>query len=183
MSKIGRKPIDISGINVEIKNQEIRYKGPKSSGAYSLSDSFTPTVTSNELKVVPTKDAQTRLKNRDLNREWGMHRALLSNMLLGSKNEFEKIVEINGLGYKAAQSGDKLVFTLGYSHKIDFLLPKGVTVSLDKTGQKLTLKSANKELLGEVCDKICDLRRPEPYKGTGIKVSTDIIVRKAGKTK
>jgi large subunit ribosomal protein L6 len=183
MSKIGRKPIDISGINVEIKNRNISYKGPKGSGVYSLSDSFTPVVESSKLTLVPTKEAQGGLKARDLNREWGMHRALLSNALLGSRDEFEKIVEINGLGYKAVQSGDKLVFSLGYSHKIDFALPKGVTVSLDKTGQKLALKSANKEMLGEVCDKICDLRRPEPYKGTGIKVSTDVIVRKAGKTK
>lgn len=183
MSKIGRKPIDISGITVEIKGQEVHYKGPKSSGVYFLSGNFVPVIADDMLTLTPSSKAKSNLKQRDMNREWGMHRALLSNELVGAKKEFEKLVEITGLGYKAAQSGNTLVFTLGYSHKIDFPLPKGVAVSLDRTGQKITVQSSDKELLGKVCDKMCALRRPEPYKGTGVKLSTERIIRKAGKTK
>ena len=109
--------------------------------------------------------------------------SLLSNEIVGSRKEFEKLVEIVGLGYKANISGNKIVFTLGYSHKIDFVVPKGVTITADKSGQKLTASSASRELLGQVCSDICALRRPEPYKGTGVKLSTEHIVRKAAKGK
>ena len=87
------------------------------------------------------------------------------------------------LGYKGVVSWCKMVFSLGVSNKIDFELPKGITISVDKTGQKITVSSTNKELLGLVCSKMCELRRPEPYKGTGVKLSTDHIVRKAAKGK
>ncbi len=183
MSKLGRKPIDISGAQVTVKDNQIHYKGAKASGMYSLSNRFNATITDNKLTLVPRADAIIGLKKGDVNQEWGMHRALLANEIVGAKNEFEKIIEIVGLGFKAVQSGSKLVFTLGYSHKIDFELPKGISIAIDKTGQKLTLKSADKGLLGLTCDQICSFRRPEPYKGTGIKVSTDVIFRKVGKTK
>lgn len=181
MSKIGRKPIDISGVTVDVKGQEVHFKGPKSSGAYFLPEMLTATVEGDVLSLTPSKDAS--LKKREINREWGMHRALLSNEIIGSRKEFEKLVEIVGLGYKANVSGNKIVFTLGYSHKIDFDVPKGVTITVDKSGQKLTAASASRELLGQVCSDICALRRPEPYKGTGVKLSTEHIVRKAAKGK
>ncbi len=183
MSKIGRKAINISDVKVEIKGNEIHYKGSKDSGVYYFPDFLEVKTTDNELTILPRENSKNKLKPRDLNREWGLHRALLANAISGARVEFEKLVEITGLGYKAAKSGEKLVFTLGYSHKIDFPLPKGVLVDIDRLGQKLTIKSSNKELLGKVCDKICALRRPEPYKGTGIKLSTEQIIRKAGKTK
>ena len=90
---------------------------------------------------------------------------------------------IKGLGYKAVMSGKKIIFSLGYSHKMDFELPAGIAVTIDKSGQKLSLLSSNKELLGHVCSKIRSLRPPEPYKGTGIRLSTEKILLKAGKTK
>lgn len=181
MSKIGRKPIDISGVTVDVKGQEVHFKGPKSSGVYFLPASLTATVEGDALLLTPSNDASA--KKREINREWGMHRALFSNEIAGSKKEFEKLVEIVGLGYKAQVSGNKIVFTLGYSHKINFEVPKGVTVATDKTGQKLTVSSASRELLGQVCSDMCALRRPEPYKGTGVKLSTEHIVRKAAKGK
>lgn len=112
-----------------------------------------------------------------------MHRALISNEIKGAAEDFVKVVQINGLGFKAALSGSKIVFSLGYSHKIEFDLPKEVALEIDKPGQKLTFKSADKELLGHVCSQIRALRPPEPYKGTGIKLLTEVLVRKAGKTK
>ena len=183
MSKIGRKPIDISNVQVDVKGSEVSYKGANSSGQYFLPELFEAKIAAKKLTLVPNAKMAESLKSRDLNCVWGMHRALLANAIVGSKNEFEKLIEINGLGYKVVQSGVNLVFTLGYSHKIDFKLPKKVSVSIDRSGQKLTVKSSDRELLGKVCDKICSLRRPEPYKGTGIKLSTEHIIRKAGKTK
>ena len=155
MSKIGRKPINVTGIQTDIKGREIHYKGPKSSGVYAMPQYFAVVVKDGLLSVTPRKEEMKHLKQREINQEWGMHRALLANQLMGAKKEFEKIVEIVGLGYKAVKTGDKLVFSLGYSHTIDFVIPKGITVSIDKTGQKLTVSSSDKILLGEVCSKMC----------------------------
>lgn len=181
MSKIGRRPIDISGVAVDVKGQEVHFKGPKSSGVYFLPEVLTAVVEGSSLLLTPSQNGS--LKKREINREWGMHRALLANEIAGARKEFEKLVEIVGLGYKANVSGNKIVFTLGYSHKIDFDVPKNVTITADKTGQKLTVTSADRELLGQVCSDICALRRPEPYKGTGVKLSTEYIFRKAAKGK
>jgi large subunit ribosomal protein L6 len=112
-----------------------------------------------------------------------MHRALLANKVKGAETGFEKKIKIVGLGYKAQLAGKKLTFSLGYSHKIDYELPEGVDVKLDKTGQNLVFSSSNKLLLGDVCSHIRKLRPPEPYKGTGIIVGDEVIIRKAGKTK
>ena len=183
MSKIGRKPIEVSNVKLDMQGNEVHYTGPKAAGVYYLPESLTTKVEGNKLFVLPNESTGKKLKKRELNREWGMHRALLANELIGAQKPFEKQVEIVGLGYKAAQAGDKLIFTLGYSHKIDFPLPKQVAVSIDKTGQKLLLSSTDKELLGLTCSKICDLRPPEPYKGTGIKLAGQQIIRKESKGK
>ncbi len=183
MSKIGRKPIDISGVTVDVKGQEIHFKGPKSSGVYFIPDIFAVVLEGDKLTLIPKSERLSSAKKKDINREWGLHRALLANEIAGSRKEFEKVIDIVGLGYKATVSGDKIIFTLGYSHKIDFPMPKGVSITMNKTGQKLTVVSPNRELLGQVCSKICELRRPEPYKGTGVKLSTDYIVRKTAKGK
>lgn len=183
MSKIGRKPIDVSNLQIDVKGSEVHFKGPKASGVYTLPDQFQASVVDSKLTILPRKEGAKTTRQREINREWGLHRALLSNELTGAQKEFETLVEIVGLGYKGVVSGNKIVFTIGYSHKIDFEIPKGVSVAVDKTGQKLTLTSANKELLGAVCSEICALRRPEPYKGTGIKLANQYIVRKAAKGK
>ncbi|MCL4361132.1 50S ribosomal protein L6 [Candidatus Dependentiae bacterium] len=177
MSKIGRKPINIGNIQVEIKGNEIHYKGKKNSGIYVLPEELTATVEDKSLKIVANKDIA------DINRIWGLHRALISNKLKGSDNPFEKQLKIVGLGFKGALSGNKIQFSLGYSHKIDFELPKDVVVEIDKTGQLLTVKCSDKEVLGHVCSSIRSLRPPEPYKGTGIQYMNEVIIRKAGKTK
>lgn len=177
MSKIGRKPIDIRDVKVEIKGQEVHYTGKQNSGVYILPEALQATVEGNTLMLTVKK------ASRDAFRLWGLHRALLSNAVSGARKEFEKLVEINGLGFKATPTGQNVVFALGYSHKIDFVLPKEVTLAVDKTGQKLTFKSTDRELLGHVCGLVRALRPPEPYKGTGIKLATEVLFRKAGKTK
>jgi len=180
MSKIGRRPIDISKVQVEIKGHEVHYKGPKASGVYELPEELDARVEDKQLFVVPTKEAATK---RDINRIWGLHRALLANALTGAARDFEKGVQIIGLGYKATKSGKGLTLALGYSHKVNFDLPAGVTVDIDKTGQNLTFKSPDKELVGLVCSKLRALRLPEPYKGTGIRLADEVVARKAGKAK
>ena len=180
MSKIGRKPIDLKDTKVEINGQEIKFNGKKATGAFELPTEFTAVVEGSKLYIKPkdTKDI-----SRDEKMLWGMSRALLANKIAGSAQPFEKQIQINGLGFKAALSGKKIDFTLGYSHKISLELPKDVTLEIDKTGQILTFKSPDKEELGAICDRVRSLRPPEPYKGTGVKLSTETIIRKAGKTK
>jgi|ERR1700733_5276577 len=181
MSKIGRKPIDIGSAQVEVKGQEVHYSGKKGNGVYVLPKELTPELNGKALTI--KANDKVRLDARELNRVWGLHRALLANAIKGSQQEFEKVMQINGLGFKAALSGSKVVFSLGYSHKIDFNLPAGVSLEIDKTGQRLVFRSSDKELVGEVCSQVRALRPPEPYKGTGIKLDTEVIARKAGKTK
>jgi len=177
MSKIGRKPIDIQGVKVEVKDHVVSYQGPKASGTYKLPDTLEVEINGDSLKL------ESKERSRDDNRVWGLHRALLFNAIKGAREEFEYKVQIVGLGFKAKQAGSKIEFSLGYSHKIDFDLPKEVSVVIDKSGQNLSFKSANKELLGLVCSQVRALRKPEPYKGTGIKLENEVLFRKAGKTK
>lgn len=179
MSKIGRKPIDIGSAKVEIKGQEVHYTGKKGSGSYMLPEGMKATLDGKMLAL--SFDASH--KTPDTNRVWGLHRALLANRIKGIQQDFEKVLQINGLGFKAALSGNKVVFSLGFSHKIDFILPKDVSLEVDKTGQRLTFRSPDKELMGQVCSQVRALRPPEPYKGTGVKLDTEVIARKAGKTK
>jgi large subunit ribosomal protein L6 len=181
MSKIGRKPISLNGVAVEVKGNDVHYKGPKTSGVYHLSSDITARVEDAHLYLVPAKGIATMQQKqaRNVNREWGLHRALLANELGGAAQEFEKMLEINGLGYKAVVAGSKVVLTLGYSHKIEEDIPAGIYMETDKAGQKVKVRSSDRELLGEFCSKIRALRAPEPYKGKGIKLQTEVIFRKA----
>lgn len=177
MSKIGRRPIKLNTVKIDIQGQDVHYKGQFASGVHSIPVELGTVVTDETLALVPAK------KTKDTNRLWGLHRALLAAKIEGAFKPFEKQVKITGLGFKAVVQGKKVEFSLGYSHKINFDLPEGVTLETDKTGQLLTVKSSNKELMGEVCGKFRRLRPVEPYKGTGIMVAGDILIKKAGKGK
>lgn len=178
MSKIGRQPIALHNVSVEIKGQQVHFKGPKNSGVYEIPVGLNIKLIDGQKLVIGCEDRTPENK-----RMWGLHRAVLANKIKGAAQDFEKQLEINGLGFKAIVSGNKVEFTLGYSHKIPFDLPKDVVIVTDKTGQKLTIKSFDRELLGKVCSKIRALRPPEPYKGTGIKYLDEQIIRKAGKAR
>lgn len=177
MSKIGRKPLAISGLTVTIKGNDIHYKGKNHSGTYFLPSDFTARIENDKLFVEPHANAKVE------GCQWGMHRALLANALAGATHDFERKVEINGLGFKAQLAGDKITFSLGYTNKITLDLPKEVKLTIDKTGQKLSFTSFDKEKLGQICALVRSLRPPEPYKGTGIKYAEEIIKKKAGKAK
>jgi large subunit ribosomal protein L6 len=186
MSKIGRKPVSINGVKVEVKGHDVHYQGSKVSGIYHLPSELSARVEGVQLYVVPTqsRDGISQKQLRNIHRVWGLHHALLANELTGAAKEFEKMLEINGLGYKAALADKKIIFTLGYSHKIEKDIPAAITVEIDRSGQKVKVKSFDKNLVGEFCSDIRKLRAPEPYKGKGIKLQTEVILRKsAGKGK
>lgn len=175
MSKIGRKPIDIDNVEIKIVGNKIHYKGKLSSGIHELPDVITAKVDGNQLQLIMTEKSHSNL--------WGLHRALVANKITGANKLFEKKLQINGLGFKAESLSGKIKFSLGFSHKIEKVLPKDILMEIDKTGQQLMLKSFDKQLLGQFCADIRALRPPEPYKGTGIKYENEVIIRKAGKTK
>lgn len=176
MSKIGRKPIRLDGVKVEVKGNDVHYKGAITSGVHALPPFLKITINGDELSL-------TNEGGKDKVAQWGLHRALLFNAISGARKEFERNVEITGLGFKAEISGKKVVFSLGYTHKINLTLPDKVSLTVDKTGQKLLFKSSDKELLGSVVASVKGFRPTEPYKGTGIKYAGEHIIRKAGKTK
>lgn len=177
MSKIGRRPIPLGDVQVEISGNTVKYKGKKSQGEYVIPAELKVDLVDKSLKLWP------REKNSEVNEAWGLHRANLANKIKGSGVGFERQLKIVGLGFKAAATGNKLQFSLGFSHKIDFSVPSQVTIEIDKTGQLLTCKSSDKMILGQVCSQIRALRKPEPYKGTGIQYVNEVIRRKAGKAK
>jgi large subunit ribosomal protein L6 len=177
MSKIGRKPIHVKTAKIEVKGNTVLVSGQKVKFEHELPPEIKAAFAQNVLRLM--FDENTR-ENRIL---LGLHRALLANKVKGVETGFEQKLTIVGLGFKVQQTGKKLIFTVGYTHKIEMELPDGVTVEIDKTGQQLSVKSADKFILGNVCDRIRSFRPPEPYKGTGIIRENEVIVRKAGKTK
>lgn len=183
MSKVGRKPINIAGIQVDIKGQDVHFKGAKISDVYTLPASLRAEKKDGSLAIVVADHAAATGKDRDLNRIWGLHRSLLANNIAGAQKPFTEEVHIIGLGFKAVAAGKNLVLSLGYSHKIDFPLTEGVTVNIDKTGQKLVFESANRVALGGDVSRLKAQRPTEPYKGTGIKKATEEIFRKDSKKK
>lgn len=182
MSKVGRKPINLAGVQVDVKGQDVHFKGAKASGVYTLPQALHAEKKDDVLLLIPADEAGAH-KDRTLNRIWGLHRSLLANKITGAQKPFTEEVTIVGLGFKAANAGKNLVLTLGYSHKIDFPLSAGVAVTIDKTGQKLLFESADRMLLGGDVSRLKAQRPSEPYKGTGIKKTAEEIFRKDSKKK
>lgn len=177
MSKIGRMPIKLGNVKVEVKGQEVHYAGKNTTGVHTIPPFMQAEVLDDHLQL----SLQSQIWQN--NKFWGLHRALLANKIYGAEKDFERKLEIKGLGYKAQIAGNKVTLTLGFSHKIELNLPQGVKLEIDKTGQNLTFSAYDKELLGHVCDKVRSFRPPEPYKGTGIRYADEVVLRKAGKTK
>jgi large subunit ribosomal protein L6 len=176
MSRIGKLPIDVpSGVKVVIDGQNIRVEGPKGVLSRSVMAGATMSMEGQQLIVNRVDDS---IAARSAH---GLVRTLVSNMVVGVTKGFEKALEINGVGYRAEAKGDVLNLSLGYSHPINYQLPVGITVEVDKM-TKLLVKGIDKELVGQVAAKIRSFRGPEPYKGKGIKYADETILRKAGKT-
>jgi large subunit ribosomal protein L6 len=176
MSRIGKQPIEIpAGVKVSIDNSSISVTGPKGTLSRTLLDKVTLDLNDKFLTVTRVDDS---INARAAH---GLSRTLVSNMVIGVTKGFERALEINGVGYRAEVKGDVLNLSLGYSHPINFQLPNGITVDVDKM-TKLLVKGIDKELVGQTAAKIREFRSPEPYKGKGVKYADEIILRKAGKT-
>jgi large subunit ribosomal protein L6 len=175
MSRIGRMPILIpEKVNVVISGTHVKVTGPKGELEYEFNDSISFNQGSNEINVVPLNDSAIAKSM------WGTARTLVNNMIVGVSNGFSRVLEFNGVGYKASVSGDVVTLNLGYSHPIEYKLPVGITAKVNKN--QIQLDGSNKELLGFVAAKIRSFRPPEPYKGKGVKYLEEVIIRKAGKT-
>ncbi len=180
MSRIGKAPIVIpAGVTVQVKDNVVTVKGPKG----ELSQEINPDITVNveDGHVVLTRPSDERT-HRAMH---GLYRALVHNMVVGVSEGYKKEMELVGVGYRAAATGQVLELALGYSHAIYIKLPTEVKVEAKTERNKnplIILESSDKQLLGQVCAKIRSLRKPEPYKGKGIKFVGEIIRRKSGKS-
>jgi large subunit ribosomal protein L6 len=176
MSRVGKKPIPVPDkTKIQYQNRVITVQGEKGTLTRELHPAVDLQIENNVIHV--TMEKETR-ENQALQ---GLTRSLVANMVTGVSNGFERVLEINGIGYRAELKGTRIVFNLGYSQPIDFDLPEGVSANIEKNNV-VKLSGIDKELLGRTAATIRQLRPPEPYKGKGIKYAEEYIQRKAGKT-
>lgn len=175
MSRIGKQPIDVpAGVKVDLKGQHITVTGPKGSLNRDIIDDIEVVMTDNVIEV------KNRVETTKVNAFRGLTRSLINNMIVGVVDGFKKVLVIEGVGYKANVSGSTLTLNVGYSNAVEYALPKGVTANVDGN-TKITLECIDKELVGLVASQIRQVRKPEPYKGKGIRYEDEHIVRKVGK--
>lgn len=181
MSRIGKKPVSLpSGVSVNVSSaNELTVKGPKGELKQMIDRDIKISVSGNELLVERPTD---QIRHRALH---GLYRSLVSNMVVGVTTGFKRELELVGVGYRAAVTGQMIDLALGYSHNIIMDLPKEIKASaIAEKGQnpRIILESNDKQLLGQVAAKLRSLRKPEPYKGKGVRYSDEIVRRKAGKS-
>lgn len=175
MSRIGKKPIGIPDkVEVKLNGNTVEVKGPKGQLSYTFHKEVKIEKADKALNVTPANESASA---RAL---WGMSRTLLGNMVTGVTTGFVKSLEFTGVGYKAAVSGSTLTLNLGYSHPIDYKLPQGIEAKVNKN--VIEFHGSDKELVGFVAAQVRSFREPEPYKGKGLKYTTETLIRKAGKT-
>ena len=177
MSRIGKKPVTIpSGVTADIANGVLTVKGPKGSLTLSLREEISYTVDGDTILVKPANDTKSARAF------WGMQRTLVENLVTGVTQGYTKVLEITGVGYRANSQGKNLKLQLGYSHDVDFAIPEGIEI---KTPDNTTVEISgiDKQKVGQVAAEIRRWRKPEPYKGKGIKYRGEFIFRKEGKKK
>ncbi len=175
MSRIGKKPIDIPNeVKFNIKGQLITVQGPKGELSYNVHSHI----------KINQQGSQLFLSIDDVNNKqdkalWGTNRQLVANLFIGVTKGYTKQLEVNGVGYRAEVKGNDLILKVGFSHPVNFRIPSGVNIKVEKN--VITLESIDKQLLGETAANIRRIKKPEPYKGKGIKYVDEVILRKAGK--
>ena len=177
MSRIGKKAVAIpNGVSAAIDNNMLNVKGPKGTLTMGLSDLIDYQVEDGQIAVKPANDSKQARSH------WGMQRTLVENLVIGVTDGFTKVLEITGVGYRAQAQGSKLKLQLGYSHDVDFDVPEGIEV---KTPDQTTVEISgiDKQKVGQVAAEIRRWRKPEPYKGKGIKYRGEYVFRKEGKKK
>ncbi len=175
MSRIGKLPIQVpQGVTITVDSGHVRVQGPKG----NLEQFITPNVTvklDDGVLTVTRNDDSKPAKS-----EHGLMRSLINNMVVGVTNGFEKKLEVNGVGFRIAVTGQNLEMSLGFSHPVKYVAPEGITIAVNK--MEITVSGNSKQRVGQVAAEIRALKKPEPYKGKGIKYADEVIIRKAGKT-
>lgn len=177
MSRIGKRPVELpSGVTASVSGQTIEVKGPKGARSFTATDDVTLSVEDNVVTINP------RGMSKRARQQWGMSRTMVANLVAGVTEGFKKELEIQGVGYRAQMQGNTLKLNLGYSHDVDFETPEGVTITAPKQ-TVIIVEGNDQQQVGEVAAKIREWRRPEPYKGKGIRYKGEFIFRKEGKKK
>ncbi len=177
MSRIGKKPVEVpQGVTATVDGQTVTAKGPKGELKFVVNDDVLVKMEDGAIKVDP------RNQTKEARSKWGMSRTMVVNILSGVKNGFEKRLEINGVGYRAAMQGKNLQLALGFSHDVVYEVPEGITVSVPKPTE-IVVAGIDKQKVGQVAAEIRKYRGPEPYKGKGVKYADETIFRKEGKKK
>jgi large subunit ribosomal protein L6 len=177
MSRIGKKPVELpGGVSATVSGQTVEVKGPKGVRSFTATDDVTITLDGSEISVKP------RGLSKRARQQWGLSRTQVANLVTGVTTGFKKEMEINGVGYRAAAQGKVLKLSLGYSHDVDFPIPDGVTVTTPKPTE-IVVEGMDQQVVGQVAANIREWRKPEPYKGKGIKYKDEFIFRKEGKKK
>jgi large subunit ribosomal protein L6 len=177
MSRIGKKPVAIpDGVTATVDGQTVTAKGPKGELKFVVNDEVLVAMEEGAVSVQP------RDQSKDARSKWGMSRTMISNIMEGVKNGFERKLEINGVGYRAAMQGKNIQLSLGYSHEVVYQVPEGITAACPKPTE-IVLNGIDKQQLGQVAAEIREFRPPEPYKGKGVKYAEETIIRKEGKKK
>ncbi|MEM1313471.1 MAG: 50S ribosomal protein L6 [Pseudomonadota bacterium] len=177
MSRIGKRPIDLpSGVTATVSGQTIEVKGPKGTRSFTATDDVDLVVADNAVEVKP------RGLSKRSRQQWGMSRTQVANLVQGVTEGFKKELEIQGVGYRAQVQGKTLKLALGYSHDVDFAIPDGIEIKCAKPTE-IEITGIDQQQVGQVAANIRDWRRPEPYKGKGIRYKDEYIFRKEGKKK
>jgi len=174
MSRIGKQPIEIpSGVEVKIDGRKVELKGPKGILVVDVTQGIKAESVENTIVVSPITERKSLIAF------WGLSRALIANAVKGVTDGFEKVLEFQGVGYRAAGQGNKIELNLGFSHPVNYEAPEGINFKVEKN--VITISGIDKQMVGEVAAQIRRLRPPEPYKGSGIRYQGEKIRRKAGK--
>ncbi len=177
MSRIGKKPVELpSGVTATLDGQTIEVKGPKATRSFTATDDVTIAIEDNAVTVTP------RGMSKRARQQWGLSRTMVANMVQGATQGFKKELEIQGVGYRAQIQGNTLKLNLGLSHEVNFDVPQGVTVTCPKPTE-VVIEGTDEQLVGQVAANIREWRKPEPYKGKGIRYKGEFIFRKEGKKK
>jgi len=177
MSRIGKKAVDLpDGVTATVSGQSIEVKGPKGVRSFKATDDVDLKVEDGAVSVIP------RGKSKRALQQWGMSRTMVANLVTGVTTGFKKELEIQGVGYRAAMTGNVLKLNLGLSHDVDYTPPEGVTVTAPKQTE-IVVEGIDEQLVGQVAANIRAWRKPEPYKGKGIRYKGEFVFRKEGKKK
>jgi large subunit ribosomal protein L6 len=177
MSRIGKKAVAVpKGVTASVSGQKVSMKGPKGELSFVASDDIAVSMDNGAVAVQPRDESKIARS------AWGMSRTMISNLIVGVTKGFERKLEINGVGYRAAVQGKALQLSLGYSHEVSYPIPVGITITTPKPTE-IVVTGSDKQQVGQVAAEIRQFRSPEPYKGKGVKYSDETIFRKEGKKK